>query len=386
MVSNKSEMIAKFDEILDKNFEKFSESHKNETNQIKTYLVENHLFKNDDNKNDNISRFLTDWVMRTEEKDKKKQWGLKLRDSEDVNLIIFDSEFGELFIDISNTRFWAINTAIKADKSDKIFNELLREEFMDNIWLPSSFINSMDQFGAVYGIGVSYNEILSENDNPISTYIANDDKLKLKIRKHNASKMLKVLQESSFKENIALDRISILKTDSTNERDFIVDDITYFGKFTAKGTSFSKHNTLVYDVFNNYSSKLNYLEENIAFKYFKEDSRIKGQIINIKLYRENISITKLVEVLSTGNKIFKLWGIPKWVTDDQCSLKAVDLHLGNLGKSMDLDITRNNIRIIFPEGACANTLARLLTNIHQNIDATAKLIIGGAENDYFTLK
>lgn len=385
MVSTKSEMITKFEEILDKNFDKFKETSQNETNLIKTYLIENHLFKNDENKNDNISTFLNDWILNLEKSPSKSEWNLKIRSTNDLNLIILDSKFGEIFIDITDTRFWSINTAIKAKSSDMVFNELLREESMDNIWLPSSFINSMNMFGSIYGIGVSYNEILNDDENIVSSYLSNEDKLKLKIRKFNASKMLKILQQSEFKENIALDRISILKTDSLKDDDFIVDDITYFGKFTAKGTSYSKHSQLVYEIFSNYRDKLQFLEDNIAFNFNLDEQQIKGQIINIKFHRKDIILSKLVDVLSSGNKVFKLWGIPKWSSEEYCSLKVVDLHVGNLGKSMELDITPNNIRVIFPHGACANTLARLLTNIHQNIDATAELITGGNPYDYFIL-
>lgn len=95
MVSTKSEMITKFEEILDKNFDKFKETSQNETNLIKTYLIENHLFKNDENKNDNISTFLNDWILNLEKSPSKSEWNLKIRSTNDLNLIILDSKFGK---------------------------------------------------------------------------------------------------------------------------------------------------------------------------------------------------------------------------------------------------------------------------------------------------
>lgn len=395
LVLNKSEMISKFDEILFKNYERFKTEEKNETNQIKSYILENHLFVEDTNRYESIIRYLKEWVEKlTYISPKKAEWNLKINETHDEHLISISTIFGEIYLDITNPRFWIMNSAVKAKQSDMVFRNLLKEESMDNIWLPSTFINDLDKYGKIYGLGVSYTELLKQ-DSPfaeIDSYFENDDKLTLNIKRLNTNKMLNVLQQSDFKENIAISKISLLKYEENldeSQSDFIVDDITYFGKFTAKGTSYAKHSHLVNSIFDEYGKKVNDLEENFAFQYLEtkeENNSIAGKVLNLIFGRKNIDIVRLVDLLVSGAKPFKLWGIPSWESETRCLVRVLDLHNGNFAKSMDLDITPVDIKIILPKGACGNTIARLVTNIHQNIDATAQLVGEDDSYDLFRIK
>lgn len=387
-------MISKFDDILYKNFERFRSERKNETNQVKTYILENHLFINLKNRYEEIIKFLQEWIDKLVYKSPQKlEWKLEVKSTQDEHLIIIKSIFGEIYLDITNPRFWIMNSAIKAKDSDMIFQNLLKEESMDNIWLPSTFIDGLDKYGKLYGLGVSYTELLREESSfgKIDSYFENDDKLSLNIKRLNANKMLQILQQSDFKENIALSKISILKYEENMEEDyndFIVDDITYYGKFTAKGTSYSKHSYLVHSIFNEYDVKVRELENEYAFQYKninRENSTIQGKVLSIKFSRRNIDITRLVDLLVSGAKPFRLWGIPTWHGNNRCLVRVLDLHNGNFAKSLDLDITPIDIKVILPVGACGNTLARLLTNIHQNIDATAQMVGEGDGFDFFRI-
>lgn len=395
LVLNKSEMISKFDEILYKNYERFKAEEKNETNQIKSYILENHLFAEDINRYDSIIGYLKEWVLKlTSSSPKKAEWDLRINETHDEHLVSISTIFGEIYLDITNPRFWIMNSAVKAKQSDMIFRNILKEESMDNIWLPSTFINDLDKYGKLYGLGVSYTELLKQ-ESPyaeIDSYFENDDKLTLNIKKLNTTKMLNVLQQSDFKENIAISKISLLKYEENlagGQSDFIVDDITYFGKFTAKGTSYAKHSHLVNSIFNEYGEKVKDLEKNFAFQYLDledENNSIEGRVLNLIFGRKNIDIVRLVDLLVSGSKPFRLWGIPSWESKSRCLVRVLDLHNGNFAKSMDLDITPADIKIILPKGACGNTLARLVTNIHQNIDATAQLVGEGDSYDFFRIR
>lgn len=76
-----------------------------------------------------------------------------------------------------------------------------------------------------------------------------------------------------------------------------------------------------------------------------------------------------VAKLFNAKEPFRLWGVPERVPEGWYA-DAVDLHVGH---PLRMDVLRDRIRVILEPETCGNTLARLLVNLQQRLDARAKL-------------
>lgn len=243
---------------------------------------------------------------------------------------------------------------------------------MDSVWLPIPFLKDLVKYGEIYGIGMSFTELLNREERD-KLLFENQDTLKLDIRRLYVKEMLQALTHSELRMAAGLNKISILNYSDEDSDNYIIDDITYAGKITGRGTSFSKHLFLTHNVLEEYENSVNLIEDNFSFNYDLDSYKISGAPITINLNRKNINIYKLVETLFSGKKPFQLWGIPDWRSENYCYVSAVDLHLGNFGKQIHFEITSSTIKVILPKSSCGNSVARLITNIHQSIDATSSI-------------
>ncbi|WP_057767777.1 hypothetical protein [Cytobacillus praedii] len=377
MVKNRSEMISKFDEVLIKNFERFKDEKKNETNQLKSYIIENHVAHNSTPSHDSVAAFLQEIFKN------QRKISIKLKETEDEQLFVIDSNVGEMYLDISQKRFWVLHASVKAKHSDLVHKIILKDRKIDNIWLPIPFLKGLKRFGDIYGMGISFTEYLKK-DEMDDFLFPNQNTLNLDIRRLYVNQMLTLLETSDLKEVIGINKVTLL--DSTIEsQDFIVDDITYFGKITGRGTSFSKHHSIIQNILMNYSSKIINLEEKFSYSFDPNTHSLKGQPIEIHINRTNINLKKLVDTIFSGKKPYYLWGVPDWRDETYCRVNSVDLHSGNFGNSLEFEIMPNLIRVLLPKDSCGNTISRLLTNIHQSIDATSYFKEGAGEHEFFSI-
>lgn len=378
MVKNRSEMISKFDEVLYKNYVRYKDEKKNETNQLKSYIIENHISHQSIPSHDTIVNFLQNCFKN------EKRITLKLKETEDEQLFVIESSIGELYLDVTQKRFWVLHTSVKAKHSDLVHKIILKEKNIDNIWLPIPFLKGLRKFGEIYGMGISFTEYLKK-DEMYDFLFPNQNTLNLEIRRLYVDQMMSLLQTSDLKEVIGINKVTLLNKSIEENEEFIVDDITYYGKITGRGTSFSKHHLIVQSILMHYQSKIKILEENFSYSFNTENHSLKGQPIDIHINRPNVNLEKLVDTIFSGKKPYYLWGVPDWRNDNYCRVNAVDLHSGNYGKNLEFEIMPNLIRVLLPKGSCGNTIARLITNIHQSIDATSHFYGEDMENEFFTI-
>ncbi|PFO12704.1 hypothetical protein COJ70_24355 [Priestia megaterium] len=374
-----SEMNALFDEVLYSNHRKFKNQQIQATNQLKSYVVENHL----------------DSINSTQSYDEKvieffkeinsglTKYEFKINITKDENLFINKSDEGLMFIDTTNKRFWKIHSVAKAEVSDYFYKVLTKRKLFDQIWLPIPFLLGLPKYGELYGVGMSFTEELKDDEFD-NLYPEKSHNLSMNIRRMYVHQLLDLMKGSAMKEVMGVNKISILDPSSDDNENYIIDDITYFGKITARGTSYGKHSYILDELLHNYEKSISSIENDYSLHFDNVLSTIEGQPIEITLNRKEIDLHKLVTVIFSGNKPFNLWGMPQWRNENYCKVNAVDLHNGNYGKTIDFEIFPNLIRAYLPQGTCGNSISRLLTNIHQSIDATATMK-GVNKSDFFTI-
>jgi hypothetical protein len=96
---------------------------------------------------------------------------------------------------------------------------------------------------------------------------------------------------------------------------------------------------------------------------------VEGDVATIMFGREVEDLDRLVAGLFAAKEPFRLWGVPSrvpggWFAD------AVDLHVGH---PLRMEILGDRMRILLEPETCGNTVARLLTNLQQRLDARSVL-------------
>ncbi|WP_271397069.1 hypothetical protein [Salinicoccus roseus] len=381
MIKTLYDVSNKFDDILTQNHNSYTKYGKNEIPLIKSYIIENHMIDNEMNKNSLTQQYLNDWKSRSSIKD-----DIKVKETNDENLVTVIMNEDEYYFDIRDSRFWIISSNAKAVETDKLHQNLLRDNSMDSIWLPSSYIYSLryEEIGKMYSIGINYKELISEKDEDlqINKYLNQSEDLSLDLSRNKASAVLDILRDSDIKHNLAYDKISIINStyeENYENTNFVLNDLKFNGKVTARGNSYSHHLDTLNKLLGDYSYKIKNLEEKLPIKL---EHGISGNIGVIELSHE-VTLSKLAKVLSDGKPPFKLWGTPIWKNENTCELFLIDLHNGNYAKNLNIKLRPNRIYITLSNNSCGNTISRLLTNINQYIDATAIFKMGESENQYF---
>ena len=94
--------------------------------------------------------------------------------------------------------------------------------------------------------------------------------------------------------------------------------------------------------------------------------KLSGATIEISFSRPLPSIASLFDELFSSREPFRLWGL--YSADQRYGeCDAVDLHVGG---SLRIEAQPEFLRVQIYDGACGNTVARLVSNLQHRVDAT----------------
>ncbi|GIQ69027.1 hypothetical protein DUZ99_16630 [Xylanibacillus composti] len=362
-----------FDAILNNNYEsiithrKYSYGH----NAIKSYVVECHLFK-DETSRDSITSTVLTHAQTIES-------NAKLFDTEDETLVFLTTEKADYYLDFSNKRYIVLHTAEPTKVTDPFIKRFYTEKGFDSLWLPVPLLLQTNQFGRFWGMGVSFRDSIEEPSEQDNDLIEDIQDVSLSVKRHFAKNFFKLLMNSDLNRMMGISRLSVLRSNFTNNTDeenrFIIDDIKYNGKLTAKGNSYAKHSRIVFELVKLYGEAITKLESyGISF----DEGFLSGNPITIN-FSQPVLPEKLVNLVFSGDEPFRLWGIEERLNDHEYRVYAVDMHHGNLGNRIMFEISPHFIRIALPKNSCANTVFRLLANLNHYVDAMADLEVEGYE-------
>lgn len=372
--SNRAELEFYFDSILGNNYEDITTSNRFSygSNAVKTYIIESHNFKKSTSRDDIISSLMN----KIYEFDAEA----KVSDTEEESLVHLITKKCEFYLDIGYQRYLIFHTANPTKFSDPFIKKIHNTLGFDSLWLPVPLLLDTTDIGRFWGLGVNYRDYIEETGEEELLNPDDVQDLSLDIKRHFAKRFFNLLMASEMKHMMGISKISIIKS-SNEERNnlgkFIIDDIKYNGKLTAKGNSFSKHSRVVYDLLGKYNHSLNTIEDyGLSF----DEGFLSGNPITIT-FSKDINVKKLVDLLFNASEPFKLWGIEDEIGKDQFRVYAVDLHNGNSGNKLSFEITSKYLRISLPKYSCGNTIMRLMANLNHHVDAMAKLEVVDYELD-----
>lgn len=145
----------------------------------------------------------------------------------------------------------------------------------------------------------------SKKDELDDKLFENQDTLNINIRRLYVDEMLKLLNNSSLRSVMGINKISLIDPSKEDgEESYIIDDITYYGKITGRGTSFTKHDYILYNILKNYEKQILHIEKQYSFDFEEYTNTIKGFPIEITFNRQDIDLQKLVKILFQEKNLF----------------------------------------------------------------------------------
>lgn len=360
-VTNQEEMYRQLDKRLNKTYDKLREYQDlpKRKPMLKTYIVESNVKPLEQFPKVNGFSF------------KYTRMGESCLFS--ASYINANGESGEFYIDTTNERFWKFHTISRSDISDDFLDKaiMVPGSKLDYPWLTSQFLERMSKNDEFRGFTVRYDDqfVHGDDESPL-------DSISLRLWGTNAPKVMALLKnEDSLKHSIAISGVGLKRY--TGDEEFAIDDLTYLGKFTARGTSIHSHNSITDEVLEKYAKIIDKIE-GVAIQLTPAASghRLDGESFTIHLQKPIMSMSLFVTVLLSSKYPFRLWGISKELEHSFVKVNAVDLHTGS---KLDIEISPNWLRIFLPKDSCGNAITRLCTNIQHHYDSEAVLTVGENE-------
>lgn len=366
MIKTRKDLYQNFSNILSGNFDVDSSKYLKNRNAIKSYIIETHDYESK-NRNDRVADFSNRLNILNSD--------YKISELEDETILRVNNGDFEMFADISDERFMIIHSAEKTALTDPLINKISNLDNFDNIWIPGMLFSEFLHFGDFFGINLKFQNILNKD---IENFSDSNSDLDLSTKNEVAKEIYKILSNSEVNNMLGVTKLA-LKTvedhsenDNDEDRDFIIDDIYYNGKITAKGNHFNYHIDSVINILDLYKTTLeNFEKVSISLS----NGLLEGSAFKINFSKE-ININNFINTVFNGGKPFRLFGTNMDAGNSHQRVYAVDMHNGNIGNSIAFDVTKEFVLFHLNSESCGNTVLRLLANINHYIDALATLEVG----------
>lgn len=291
--------------------------------------------------------------------------GFQVLATEDPDLFMLRGDRLTFFVDLLDPRFWLFHTASGAGRARRALRRLVWDSRqVDSCWFPQSLLRSIQASGTsrwfkadFKGKGFLPNEGVS------------DLRLRVQLEGDHPDVLFDILASSdAYRTAAALSAVACRVGDADNW----VDEIAHLnGSFVARGRSFENHVGFVADAVDRYRKLVERVENRYRLSWRTADHgglSFDGDVLTISLSRRVTDLDQLLDGLFSCRDPFRLWAVPRKVSDDFATAEVVDLHIG---EAFSMDIATDYIRVYLSDRVCGNTVLRLLTNLQHRYDATA---------------
>lgn len=328
----------------------------------------------------------------------------KRKDSASTKRAVFYLE-----ISPKSPRFWVFHTIEKSQVTDKLLGYLILKpgSRLDTPWFSTTLlVQFSEKLGELRGLGIQYKyaEVFSKIADSIETEENADSEVEEPFEKNIETEYLPVTEDVSaphftmriwgevsktilnkFMTDKDLQTLSAISSigikREENHEKFILEDITYWGKFLSRGTSFLEHLETLQEVEERYfkilSEKIEselISAEKSNFGYRPKGSPFVITLKNPKLKEDPKFFESFINRVFSGKSPFRIFGIKSKVAEDEYVIYGTDLHNGD---PIELEVTPEwitiHLRSIPNKKVCGNTILRFFTNIQRYYDPQAKL-------------
>ena len=270
-----------------------------------------------------------------------------------------------LTVDDLDGRFWSFHSLSPTQPVLRaVHAQVSLRRDLDFVWLPTQHLRHIRT-----GCRPSF---VKADFRGAATRPADDiQDLSISVRGRDADRLLDtVASNNGHGHAFSIDRVTIPIEDE--DFGFVEQAVNRRAHFAARGDSFTLHQQVVADVIGRYRSFVEAVEARVVCFGALGDAgggTLRGRPIEIRFSRPLPSIPTLFDELFSSREPFRLWGLLQ-VDERYGECDAVDLHVG---ACLRVEAYPDCLRVQAYEGACGNTIARLVSNLQHHVDGALSL-------------
>lgn len=266
----------------------------------------------------------------------------------------------ELVVDTLDERFWSFHTWAPARDAHALLKAAVeRRRDLDWAWLPT---------GHLRRVWAEARPVWLRSDFLGERTLPEDDparRVQLRLRGAHPEGLLALLHDTPYAKAAAIDQVGVVVDEPAFGR--IQEGVNRHGRFVSSGDSFALHQEVVRLAVARYRRLVEAVER-CALRWGggpESGLTLSGAAIALSFAQPVADLDRLVDALLSCREPFRLWGVPR-ERDGLVTVEAVDLHVG---QRLRLELTDAWLRVLLEEGACGNTVARLVSNLQHTVDA-----------------
>lgn len=340
---------------------------------IKTYLIEGcGPLPNPD---DVVGPFGTLGLIAQDD-DLRDQFGARLHPSGDPDLVTVKGLHGGsqpvfVYVDYSDPRFWLFYTTAPSRIADRFISLLVAaHRDLGRATLCSEFLAVVAEMGSTVALSLDHERRIGR-DGPSGA--GSPEFLRARVwGTHSELVTTLTRQLGSLSEGIALSQIRLRYSPERNDRGlFCLDDVRSDGRMITRGTSFSAHVSLAQSLRTCYARQVAGIESLHQIRLEDGDGVMLGRSVALHLARPVRNLRGLCERVLSSASPYRLWGLPLRRGPDCFCARAVDL---NLGQRIDLEFTRDFVRLFFPKETSGGVVLRFYANVQHHLDPRVRML------------
>lgn len=267
------------------------------------------------------------------------------------------------FLDTLNPRFWQLHSTSPAGEVARAVRAVVAgDPRLDTAWFPASLLRELEGEHLWVKSAFEADELLGAE--------VSARRWRARFEGDAPEGLLELLRGTEYERAATLTGLGSLVREAGIGDATVVAD--FQGAFVMGQGDFSVVASAVWNMVRRYEQWVGVLEDRhrVSTEALEGSGVIvTGDVATISFGRDVENLDRLVQGLFTAKEPFRLWGVPER-TSDGWSADAVDLHVGH---PLRIDILSDRIRVLLERETCGNTIARLLTNLQQRLDARAVL-------------
>jgi hypothetical protein len=288
--------------------------------------------------------------------------GLSVRPfADDLHLVVGPDVV--LAVDCLDPRFWQVFSTSAKSRVERVLKHFLGTSIeLDSAWMPKTLLTELD--GTHRWLKSSFEgERLLGAEAPTRKWRA-------RFEGDAPDALLDLLaREDQYARASALTAIGSNVTEQGIGSAYVAAD--WRGNFVIGQGDFSAGASAVSRAADRYAAFVTGLEDRHRIRFASDAGggsgiAVEGDVAVLWFDAPITDLDRLVEGLFAAREPFRLWSVPHQVADDEWEANAVDLHVG---QPLRLEISPHRIRVLLGDATCGNTLARLMTNLQQHLDA-----------------
>lgn len=373
-ISGRSDLARFLTRAMESSYAPFEsrERGEQEHNLLKSYLIEAHIDELDD---PHRAGFDTTATIAG-------HFGGSLIGTEDPSLSVLSlpKQSVVFYVDQLNPRFWFLHTLSKSEHADRFITRLIKASpLMDRAWFPSHILENASKQGKFEGFGIKFDSTIyqlpdddaSSDDSEWSPLNNRLISMSLKTPRGARAQLEKLRSAGVFPYASALSWVRVRVANDSSDG-VALEDITYYGKFTARGSSFTDHQHLLATVRDEYEASVVRLEQSAAIGATPRGTglEIRGEPLVLSFPKPLRNLDEIIPRMFTSAEPYRFWGVPRRANRRLIRVHAVDLHVG---QNLTLEITPRHIVAYLPAGTCGNTITRLFSNVQHTLDPTVDM-------------